>query len=117
MTQIVQPKEHLASKTQRWVAKYSDANDSTLSLKRQRRFAKYERELLRCGKELQALSRFTSAQIIAFRKILKKYKVCNNEAFQSRVSSSLLFFFSSFFVVTGGRAALPGLASLFILLS
>lgn len=66
--------EHLASKTQRWVAKYSDANDSTLSLKRQRRFAKYERELLRCGKELQALSRFTSAQIIAFRKILKKYK-------------------------------------------
>ncbi|KAG6019942.1 hypothetical protein E4U41_003028 [Claviceps citrina] len=66
--------EHLASKTRRWIAKYSDANDCTLSLKRQRRFAKYERELLRCGEEIFALSRFANAQVTAFRKILKKYK-------------------------------------------
>ncbi|KAK2589452.1 hypothetical protein QQS21_012871 [Conoideocrella luteorostrata] len=66
--------EHLASKVQRWIAKYSDGNDTTLSLKRQRRFAKFERELLRCGEENQALSRFANAQVVAFRKILKKYK-------------------------------------------
>ncbi|KAG5924421.1 hypothetical protein E4U42_004649 [Claviceps africana] len=66
--------EHLASQIQRWVAKYSDADDRTLSLRRQRRFAKYERELLRCGEEILALSRFADAQITAFRKILKKYK-------------------------------------------
>jgi hypothetical protein len=67
--------EHLAGKIQRWIAKYSDASDSTMSLKRQRRFAKYERELLRCGEEILALSRFSNAQVVAFRKILKKYKV------------------------------------------
>ncbi|KAK8920877.1 hypothetical protein H634G_08776 [Metarhizium anisopliae BRIP 53293] len=66
--------EHLASQIQRWVTKYSDANDSTISLKRQRRFAKYERELLRCGEEIHGLSRFANAQVVAFRKILKKYK-------------------------------------------
>lgn len=67
--------EYLASQIQRWVTKYSDANDSTISLKRQRRFAKYERELLRCGEEIHGLSRFANAQVVAFRKILKKYKV------------------------------------------
>lgn len=67
--------EYLASKTQLWVAKRYDEADCTLSLKRQRRFAKYERELLRCGEELLALSRFANAQVVAFRKILKKYKV------------------------------------------
>ena len=46
-----------------------------MSLRRQRRLAKYERELLKCGDELNGLGRFVKAQIVAFRKILKKYKV------------------------------------------
>ncbi|OAA42150.1 spx [Metarhizium rileyi] len=66
--------EYLASRMQRCAARYSDANDSTILLKRQRRFAKFERELLRCGEEIHALSRFANAQRVAFRKILKKYK-------------------------------------------
>ncbi|OAQ65204.1 SPX domain-containing protein [Pochonia chlamydosporia 170] len=66
--------EHFATKTQRWVAKYSDGDADSLSLKRQRRFTKYEREVLRCGEEIQALSRFANAQVVGFRKILKKHK-------------------------------------------
>jgi hypothetical protein len=49
-----------------------------MSLRRQRQFAKYERELLRCGDDLQALGRFVNAQLMAFRKITKKYKVRND---------------------------------------
>lgn len=46
-------------------------------LKRQRRVARYERELFQVGDEIQALSRFAQAQVVAFRKIIKKYKVCD----------------------------------------
>lgn len=84
--------EHLASQIQRWVTKYSDANDSTISLKRQRRFAKYERELLRCGEEIHGLSRFANAQVVAFRKILKKYKVWVHSIYLT-----VFFFFSVYF--------------------
>ena len=44
-------------------------------MRRQRRFAKYEREVLRCGKLTNDLARFVEAQKTAFRKITKKYKV------------------------------------------
>lgn len=47
-----------------------------MTLKRQRRLVKYQQELLHCGDDIQALTRFTTAQTEAFRKILKKYKVC-----------------------------------------
>ncbi|KAK4089736.1 hypothetical protein PCL_05957 [Purpureocillium lilacinum] len=66
--------EHLNASIQRSIAKHSTASDQSFSLKRQRRFAKYERELMRCGDDIQALSRFANAQIVAFRKILKKYR-------------------------------------------
>jgi hypothetical protein len=46
-----------------------------MTLKRQRKLVKYEREVIRCGDEIQALQRFVNAQVVAFRKILKKYKV------------------------------------------
>ncbi|KAG5984390.1 hypothetical protein E4U55_004963 [Claviceps digitariae] len=83
--------EHLASQIQRWIAKFSDADDPTLSFKRQRRFAKYERELLRCGEETLALSRFANAQITAFRKILKKYKKWTGSiTLSSRVNENIL---------------------------
>ncbi|KAJ6436553.1 hypothetical protein O9K51_10920 [Purpureocillium lavendulum] len=67
--------EHLNTSIQRCIAKHSTGQDQSFSLKRQRRFAKYERELMRCGDDIQALSRFANAQIVAFRKILKKYRV------------------------------------------
>ncbi|KAJ6436254.1 reverse transcriptase [Purpureocillium lavendulum] len=66
--------EHLNTSIQRCIAKHSTGQDQSFSLKRQRRFAKYERELMRCGDDIQALSRFANAQIVAFRKILKKYR-------------------------------------------
>ncbi|KAJ9156183.1 Xenotropic and polytropic retrovirus receptor 1 [Pleurostoma richardsiae] len=47
---------------------------SKMTLKRQRKLVKYEREVIRCGDEIQALQRFVNAQVVAFRKILKKYK-------------------------------------------
>ncbi|KOS20215.1 Uncharacterized protein ESCO_006227 [Escovopsis weberi] len=59
----------------RWASKNSYEPDSAGALlKRQSRFLKFERELLRCGEDIQALSRFANAQIIAFHKILKKYR-------------------------------------------
>ncbi|RDA90205.1 hypothetical protein CP533_0470 [Ophiocordyceps camponoti-saundersi (nom. inval.)] len=62
--------DHLDADVHRWLRKY--AGDA--SPRGQRRLAKYERELLRCGRDILALSRFASAQVVAFRKILKKYR-------------------------------------------
>jgi hypothetical protein len=45
-----------------------------VSLKRRQRFAKYEHVLLRCGDDIRSLQRFVNAQVVAFRKILKKYR-------------------------------------------
>ena len=67
--------EHVARKLERWISKHADTSGSQPSLKYQRLIAKYERELLRCGEETHALSRFSNAQVVAFRKILKKYRV------------------------------------------
>ncbi|KAK0742856.1 hypothetical protein B0T18DRAFT_349647 [Schizothecium vesticola] len=49
-------------------------SDHRASLKRQRRFARYEQCLLQCGNDIQSLQRFVDAQIVAFRKICKKYR-------------------------------------------
>ena len=46
------------------------------TLKSHKRLLRYQQDVLRCGEDIQALARFTHAQIEAFRKILKKYKVC-----------------------------------------
>jgi hypothetical protein len=43
-------------------------------VRRQRRFAKHENELLQCGDDILSLQRFVGAQVVAFRKILKKYR-------------------------------------------
>ncbi|KAF4976790.1 hypothetical protein FZEAL_6596 [Fusarium zealandicum] len=67
--------EHLAKAINRWASKPQDQVTEDSAIKHQRRFAKYERELLRCGADLQALERFVKAQTVAFRKITKKYKV------------------------------------------
>lgn len=66
--------DHLSKNINRWVTKSHDENVPNDALKYQRRYAKYERELLRCGGDIQALQRFVRVQCVAFRKILKKYK-------------------------------------------
>jgi hypothetical protein len=45
-----------------------------MSLKRRQRFAKFEQILLQCGDDIKSLQRFVNAQVVAFRKILKKYR-------------------------------------------
>ncbi|KAI1344857.1 hypothetical protein F5Y15DRAFT_7655 [Xylariaceae sp. FL0016] len=50
------------------------ADSRGLSAKRQRKFSKYQWQLDECEHTIHGLSRFVSAQVIAFRKILKKYK-------------------------------------------
>ncbi|RDA84550.1 hypothetical protein CP532_3758 [Ophiocordyceps camponoti-leonardi (nom. inval.)] len=62
--------DHLDADVHRWLRKHAD----DASPRVQRRLAKYERELLRCGRDIIALSRFANAQVVAFRKILKKYR-------------------------------------------
>ncbi|KAI0386846.1 hypothetical protein F5Y04DRAFT_242503 [Hypomontagnella monticulosa] len=49
-------------------------NAGGVSPKRQRRFAKYALQIDECGDDIKALTRFVNAQVIAFRKILKKYR-------------------------------------------
>jgi len=64
----------LARKVDKWIGKCPEnPTDSTVS-KQQRTVIKYERRLFELGDEISALSRFANAQIIAFRKIIKKYK-------------------------------------------
>ncbi|KAF5673306.1 hypothetical protein FHETE_3430 [Fusarium heterosporum] len=66
--------EHLAKSINRWESKNEDQLAHDSAIKHQRRFAKYERELIRCGSDIHALERFVNAQTVAFRKIVKKYK-------------------------------------------
>ncbi|KAM5352337.1 hypothetical protein ACJ41O_005060 [Fusarium nematophilum] len=66
--------EHLVKSINRWASKPQGDMAEESAVKHQRRFAKYERELLRCGGDIQALERFVKAQTVAFRKITKKYK-------------------------------------------
>lgn len=66
---------HLESSIDRWLGKRPEHPTTSEFLKQQRRFAKYDRELMRCSDDINALTRFANAQIVAFRKIIKKYKV------------------------------------------
>ncbi|KAK1986207.1 SPX domain-containing protein [Colletotrichum cereale] len=65
--------QYISDQLQKLIVKCAEEGDQ-VPLKRHRRFAKYERDLLRCGEETLALARFINAQITAFRKITKKYK-------------------------------------------
>lgn len=71
---ILRLTEHLSSQVQRLIARCNDDPDR-VPRKRQRRFLRLERDVLKCGNDIQDLRRFVSAQSIAFRKILKKYRV------------------------------------------
>lgn len=54
----------------------ANLDPDNVTRKRQRKFIKLEREVVRCGDDVQHLQRFVNAQAIGFRKILKKYRVC-----------------------------------------
>ncbi|KAK4159340.1 hypothetical protein QBC43DRAFT_327497 [Cladorrhinum sp. PSN259] len=66
--------QHLSNQIHRLIVRCATSGQERSSIKRQRRFAKYEQDLLRCGDDIRNLRRFTNAQIVAFRKILKKYR-------------------------------------------
>lgn len=59
----------------RWLVKCTENPAPSEFIKHQRRFIKYDRELMLCADDINALTRFANAQIVAFRKIIKKYKV------------------------------------------
>lgn len=64
---------------------------NTNSLKRQRRFVKYERAASQLADETRDLSRFVNAQVVAFRKILKKYRKWTGSAsLSSRFRENIL---------------------------
>ncbi|ERS96658.1 uncharacterized protein SPSK_01103 [Sporothrix schenckii 1099-18] len=66
--------QHLSDQIHRLLLRSTTAARGTTALKRQRRFVKYERATLALQDETKDLSRFVNAQVVAFRKILKKYK-------------------------------------------
>ncbi|PON27524.1 SPX domain-containing protein [Trichoderma gamsii] len=85
--------EHTAANIRRFAAKshHLQADSPSVSLRYQRKFIKYERELLRCREDTQALSRFVNAQVVAFRKILKKYrKWTGSSSLSSRFNEEIL---------------------------
>ncbi|KAI0137866.1 hypothetical protein F4776DRAFT_88998 [Hypoxylon sp. NC0597] len=63
---------HLSDAIHQLIVRCNEAGG--VSPKRQRRFAKYALQVDECGDDIQALSRFVNAQVVAFRKILKKYR-------------------------------------------
>ncbi|RYP66085.1 hypothetical protein DL771_007976 [Monosporascus sp. 5C6A] len=63
---------HVSDQVNRLILQCTDGRG--LTVKRQRRFAKYRQQIDECGNDIKALTRFVEAQIVAFRKILKKYK-------------------------------------------
>lgn len=71
--EITRRLQHLSSQVQRLIARCND-DPQRVPRKRQRRFIRLERDVLKCGNDIQDLRRFVSAQSIAFRKILKKYR-------------------------------------------
>ncbi|KAI0406467.1 hypothetical protein F4802DRAFT_613351 [Xylaria palmicola] len=63
---------HVSGLTHQLLQKCADTRG--LSVKRQRRIARYQAQTEECGQDIRALDRFVDVQVTAFRKILKKYK-------------------------------------------
>ncbi|POS72669.1 SPX domain-containing protein [Diaporthe helianthi] len=72
--EITRRLQHLSSQVQRLITRCKDEDPARFPRKTQRRFIRLERDVLKCGNDIQDLRRFVSAQSIAFRKILKKYR-------------------------------------------
>lgn len=76
LTNSVYSTGHLSDSIHQLIVRCNNAGG--VSSKRQRRLAKYALQVDECGDDIKALSRFVNAQVIAFRKILKKYRVCTH---------------------------------------
>ncbi|KAI1332807.1 hypothetical protein F5Y16DRAFT_356567 [Xylariaceae sp. FL0255] len=70
--EIARRLRYLSELVQQLLLKCTDARG--ISPKRHRRFVKYHMQIEDCHQDIKALDRFVSAQVTAFRKILKKYK-------------------------------------------
>ncbi|KAK4126705.1 SPX-domain-containing protein [Parathielavia appendiculata] len=66
--------QHLSGQIHRLILRCATSGPDRISLKKRQRFAKYEQTLLQCGNDIKSLERFVNAQVVAFRKILKKYR-------------------------------------------
>jgi hypothetical protein len=65
MLKLTSKPEYLAKNIDRWALKNKNQLADDFVIKHQRRFTKYERELVRCGSDIQALERFIKTQTIA----------------------------------------------------
>jgi len=72
--EIARRLQYLSSQMHRMLIRRAASRREGMSLKRQQSFAKHENDLLQCGDDIQSLQRFVGAQVVAFRKILKKYR-------------------------------------------
>ncbi|KAM0287282.1 hypothetical protein ACHAQH_000596 [Verticillium albo-atrum] len=72
--EILRRLDSISVQINRLIARCDLEGANAISLKRQRKFSRYERDLLRCEEDILSLPRFINAQVTAFRKILKKYK-------------------------------------------
>ncbi|KAL2162417.1 hypothetical protein VTH06DRAFT_7330 [Thermothelomyces fergusii] len=66
--------QHLSTQIHRLILRCATSGRGRMPLKRRRRFARYEQDVVQCGDDIGALQRFVSAQVVAFRKIIKKYR-------------------------------------------
>ncbi|KAL1872636.1 hypothetical protein VTK73DRAFT_1440 [Phialemonium thermophilum] len=66
--------QFLSDRIHHLITRCATSAETARTPKYQRLFAKYDDRLIKCGEEIQALSRFVNAQVVALRKILKKYR-------------------------------------------
>ncbi|KAH8200116.1 hypothetical protein TruAng_005737 [Truncatella angustata] len=69
---------------------------SGITDKRQRKFGRYQRQVVECGDDIRDLQRFVRAQNEAFRKILKKYKVGHFSHHSLKFTDNVLGNYKSF---------------------
>lgn len=72
--EITRRLQHVSDQIHRLILRSTASPRPGVSQKRLRKFAKFERDVVQCTEDTRNLSRFVNAQVVAFRKILKKYQ-------------------------------------------
>ncbi|KAL1844154.1 hypothetical protein VTJ49DRAFT_3810 [Mycothermus thermophilus] len=90
--EIARRLQHVSGLIHRLILRCATSSSTDrMPLKRRQRFARYERMVLQCGHDIKLLQRFVGAQVVAFRKILKKYrKWTGSSALGSRFRENVL---------------------------
>jgi heme/copper-type cytochrome/quinol oxidase subunit 4 len=65
--------QHLSDQIHKFLTRCATSSNRS-SPRIQRRYQKYRRDLEQCNDDIDALNRFVKAQVVGFRKILKKYR-------------------------------------------